>query len=143
MKLFEKFEKIILGALLFMMGLLVVAAILEVGLRFFQFLVAKDGFLLNLQEIFTVLGWFLLVLIVLELMASVAAFLKEKVIKVEFMFIVAITAVTRKLVIMDSKETEPFYYLGLAAVILALSIGYFLSKKVTIKYEVKKDASSE
>ncbi len=130
-----------MGTLLVMMGLLVIAALLEVGIQFYRFLMNTDGMLLNLREIFTVLGWFLLVLIALELMASVAAFLEEKVIKVEFMFIVAITAVARKLVTMDSKETEPLYYVGLAAVILALSIGYYLSKRASFRYEKNKKGS--
>lgn len=100
-----------------------------------------DGFLLDLQEIFTVLGWFLVVLIALELMASVAAFLEEKVIKVEFMYVVAITAVARKIVTMDSKEAEPLYLVGLAGVILALSIGYYLSKKASFKFRIENKGS--
>ncbi len=123
------------------MGLVVIAALLEVCFELTRFVMDADGFLLDLQEIFTVLGWFLVVLIALELMASVAAFLEEKVIKVEFMYVVAITAVARKIVTMDSKEAEPLYLVGLAGVILALSIGYYLSKKASFKFRIENKGS--
>ena len=67
---------------------------------------------------------FLLVLIPIELMGSVYIYLKDEVLHLEIMFLVAITAVTRKIVVLDSGETDALYLMGLALLIAALSWGY-------------------
>lgn len=67
---------------------------------------------------------FLLVLIAIELMGSVYIYLKDESLHLEIMFLVAITAVTRKIVVLDSGETDALYLMGLALLIAALSWGY-------------------
>jgi len=69
---------------------------------------------------------FLLVLIPIELMGSVYIYLKDEVLHLEIMFLVAITAVTRKIVVLDSGETDALYLMGLALLIAALSWGYIV-----------------
>ncbi len=67
---------------------------------------------------------FLLVLIAIELMGSLYIYLKDESLHLEIMFLVAITAVTRKIVVLDSGETDALYLMGLALLIAALSWGY-------------------
>ena len=57
-------------------------------------------------------------------MGSVYIYLKDEVLHLEIMFLVAITAVTRKIVVLDSGETDALYLMGLALLIAALSWGY-------------------
>ena len=49
---------------------------------------------------------------------------------VEIIFLVAIIAITRKVIILDVKMMEPLTSIGVASIILALSIGYYLLKKI-------------
>ena len=48
-----------------------------------------------------------MVLIGLELMTSIEMYLKDNTIHAELMFLVALTAVARKVVILDAKTMEP------------------------------------
>jgi uncharacterized membrane protein (DUF373 family) len=62
-------------------------------------------------------------------MATMHMYLSKHTIHVEMMFLVALTAVARKVVILDTAKTEPLLVFGVGFLILALSIGYFLIRK--------------
>ena len=68
---------------------------------------------------FTILLW-------LEILQSVRIFSKDHSIKLKIIIIVGIIAVTRKILLMDMSEVDPMSELAVAALIVALSIGYFL-----------------
>jgi LPXTG-motif cell wall-anchored protein len=69
------------------------------------------------------------VLIGLELMTSIEMYLEDNVIHAEVMFLVALTAVARKVVILDAKAIDPMTVFAIAALVLALSAGYYLLKR--------------
>ena len=66
----------------------------------------------------------MMVLISIELMSSIYVYCLNKVIYIEMMFLITITAVTRKIVVMDAKSVEPMAVIGIAAVLAALAIGH-------------------
>ena len=45
------------------------------------------------------------------------------------MLLVAITAITRKIVILDSAKTEPIVLFGIGFIVLALTVGYYLIRR--------------
>ena len=65
-------------------------------------------------------------LIAIELMASVYMYMMDKSVHVEIMLLIAITALTRKVVVLDleSKGDPALYMLGLAALLGTLVGGY-------------------
>ena len=65
------------------------------------------GFFLDVTELIDTFGLFLMVLIGLELMTTMHMYLSEHTIHVEMMFLVEMTAVARKVVILDAVKTEP------------------------------------
>jgi uncharacterized membrane protein (DUF373 family) len=69
-----------------------------------------------------IFGLFLNVLIALELMENVTAYLRHHSIQLELVIITALTAVARKIVIFDSKVEGDI--IGLAIAVLSLSISY-------------------
>ena len=71
----------------------------------------------------------MMVLIGHELLESIKAYLAEDRIHAEVIFLVAIVAVSRKIIILDYKTIAPEMLYGMAAVITALGIGYFLVRK--------------
>ena len=81
----------------------------------------KGGFSIPLLKIF---GMFLNVLIALELMENVTAYLRQHTIQLELVIITALTAVARKIVIFDSKAEGDLT--GLAIAVLSLSISYWI-----------------
>lgn len=129
--MFKRFEKGILLILLFMMGLVVVAALVEMLYESYIYATNDAGLLLDLDELIHIFGWFLLVLIAVELMSSVANFIERKSINIETMILIALTAVSRKVILLESKEYDPIYLMGVSSLVITLSVGYYLVRRKT------------
>ena len=71
-----------------------------------------------------IFGMFLNVLIALELMENVTAYLRQHSVQLELVVITALTAVARKIVIFDTKADGDIA--GLAIAVLCLSISYWV-----------------
>jgi uncharacterized membrane protein (DUF373 family) len=83
-------------------------------------------FLLNISDILATFGAFLAVLIAIEIFINITIYLKEEIIHVKIVMATALMAIARKVIVFDFKEILPMYVFATAAVILALSIGYWL-----------------
>ncbi len=129
MDILEKTEKYIAMFLLILMGIVVIAATAEIAYGIVTDLIQPPGFFLDVTELIDTFGLFLMVLIGLELMATMQMYLSEHTIHIEMMFLVALTAVTRKVVILDTVKSEPLVVFGVGFLILGLSTGYFLIRK--------------
>ncbi len=129
MDIFGKTEKYIAIVLLVLMGIVVIAAAAEIAYEIVIGLIQPPGFFLGVTELLETFGLLLMVLIGLELMTSIHMYLSDHTIHAEMMFLVAMTAVTRKIVILEAGATDPMLVFGLGFLILALSGGYFLIRK--------------
>ena len=125
----EKFEELISRALLLMMAAVVLLTTIELGWILAKDVLTPPVFLLEIGEILELFGLFLLVLIGIELMHSVKVYIKHREIHLEAMLVVALVAVARKVIVLEPKELAPAAVLGLAAMALALTIGYYLVKR--------------
>ena len=81
---------------------------------------------LSLRDLFASV---LLVLLGLGLTESVKVYLTEESVHVEVALLVALIAVFRSLLLQDFQKADPLLLIGLAAVLLALTGGYFLLTK--------------
>jgi uncharacterized membrane protein (DUF373 family) len=83
----------------------------------------NDGFNKRLFQLF---GLFLNVLIALEILENITAYLKKHVIQVELVLVTSLIAVARKIIILDleKKDSNDLIALGVAA--LALSVSYLM-----------------
>ena len=129
MDIFHKAEKIIAIVLLLLMGVVVASGTVEVAYEIVTSLIDPPGFFLGVSELFDVFGLFLMVLIGLELMTSIHMYLDDHKIHAEMMFLVALTAVTRKIVIMDSNVMDPMLIFSIGFLVIALAAGYYLLRK--------------
>ena len=129
MGIFGKIEKGIAIALLVVMTVVVIFGALEVAWIVINDLFQPPGFFLGVEDLFDIFGLFLMVLIGLELMTSIEMYLKDNTIHAEVMFLVALTAVARKVVILDAKSIDYMTVFAIAALVFALSAGYYLIKK--------------
>ena len=125
----KKFEKVIVFSLLMLMMLSVLISTIELAIILYQQLMAPPVLLLNIDEMLEVFGFFLMVLIGLELLESIKAYLEEDRIHAEIVFLVAIVAVSRKVIILNYNKVSPELLFGMAAIIIALGIGYFLVRR--------------
>ena len=132
-KFLRVFEHHIVTVLLGMMVIVVALGTIELGVIIYEQMMLPPMFLLDINEMLTVFGFFFMILIGLELIETIKVYLSEEVIPVEIIFLVAIIAVTRKVIILDVKELDPLTLIGMAAIIVSLSVGYFFVKKVLKK----------
>ncbi len=85
-------------------------------------------FTVTLIKIF---GLFLNILIALEILENITAYLKKHVVQLELVVITSLTAVARKIIIFDFNKATGFELIALAAAIFALSISYWIVRHAT------------
>ncbi|WP_200892279.1 phosphate-starvation-inducible PsiE family protein [Aliterella atlantica] len=74
-------------------------------------------------------GLFLNILIALELLENISAYLKKHIIQVELVIVTSLIAVARKLIILDLTKTSGIQLIGLAIAIFALSVSYWIVRR--------------
>jgi uncharacterized membrane protein (DUF373 family) len=129
MKYLEKVERLVVSSLLVMMVSVVFLSTVELGWIIIKDIITPPVFLLDINELLDIFGMFLLVLIGVELLETVKMYLSEKTVHVEVVFTVAMIAIARKVIILDVKELSSLTLIGIGAIVLALSIGYYLLKR--------------
>lgn len=88
--------------------------------------ILNDSRLIFKDSLFQIFGLFLNILIALELLENIAAYLKKHVIQVELVVITSLIAVGRKIIIFDLDKKGGQDLIGLSVGILALSISYLI-----------------
>jgi uncharacterized membrane protein (DUF373 family) len=78
-------------------------------------------------------GAFMAVLIAIEILINITIYLRDDVIHVKIVMATALMAVARKVIVLDFETITPPYIYGLAAVALAMSVGYWLIHKLPTK----------
>ncbi len=125
----KKFEKMIIFSLLVMMVLVLFLSTLDLAWIIIKDIITPPVFLLDIDELLEIFGLVMLVLIGIELIQTMAkTYLSQSVDHAQIVMAVAIIAIARKVIILDVKELSGLALLGIAAIILALSIGYYLIK---------------
>jgi uncharacterized membrane protein (DUF373 family) len=74
-----------------------------------------------------------MILIGFELLETIKMYLSEEKIHVEIVFLVAMIAIARKIIILDLKSLPPLTLIGIATIILALSVGYYIINRILWK----------
>ncbi len=125
----RKFERIIIYALIIMMVFVVIMSTIRLGWKIVEEMQQPPKYLLNVDQLFVVFAFFLMILIGLELLESLRAYITEDQIHVEVIFTIALIAVARKVVTLELTKLNSLTLIGIAAIILSLAIGYFLIRK--------------
>jgi uncharacterized membrane protein (DUF373 family) len=127
--LIKKFERMIIMALVVMMALVLLFATIELAWIISKDILSPPIFLLEIDELLEIFGLFMLVLIGIELMETIVkSYLRQSCDHARIVISVAIIAIARKVIILDIKDTSGLLLLGLAGLMLALCVGYFLVK---------------
>jgi uncharacterized membrane protein (DUF373 family) len=123
------FEKAIIGVLIIIMVLIIIVATIVLGSTLIRHITTSPGNLPGDVELLDVYGNVLLILIGIELLETIKAYLSEHVFHVEVVLEVAMIAVARKIILLDYKEYSGLTILAIAALMLALAFGYYLEKR--------------
>ena len=128
-KFLNIFEKTIVAVLIVIMVLIIILATVVLASSLVRHLITSPGDLPGDIELLDIFGYVLLILIGIELLETIKAYLSEHVFHVEVVLEVAMIAVARKVILLDYKEYSGFTILAIAALILALAVGYYLEKR--------------
>ena len=125
-----RFEGFISKVLSIAMVLVVMVVIVDLGIYLTEALLDPDPYNFLGKTLLDIFGLFLSVLIALEILENITAYLKKHVVQVELVIVTSLTAVARKIIILDLEKVSGVSLIGLAIAILALSISYFIVKSV-------------
>ncbi|HZG40443.1 MAG TPA: phosphate-starvation-inducible PsiE family protein [Nodosilinea sp.] len=78
------------------------------------------------QTVIDIFGLFLTVLIALEILENITAYIQKHVVQVELVIATALTAVGRKFIILDLTKVTGTTLIGLAIAVFALAISYWI-----------------
>lgn len=144
MRFLKLFERLIVISLIVMMIVVVFLSTIELG-RILVADIINPPNLLDITELLDVFGFFMLILIGVELLETIRAYLNDHQVHVEIVLEVALIAVARKIIILDIKEYSPEMILAIAAMILSLAGAYYLQKRARNRYgadiEIKEPAA--
>jgi len=129
LKLTEKLERVINVALLVMLAIVVVLATIDLGWIILRDALTPPVFLLDVDELLELFGVFLLVMIGIELLDTIKIYITQKTIHVEVVLLIGIIAIARKVVILEPNGMDALTLIGIAAIILALTLGYYFVKR--------------
>ncbi len=125
-KYINKFQTLIIKAVIVMMAFVILSATLEIGWIVFKDLLTPPLFLIGVEQILDVFGLFFLVIIGIELLETVKMIITESSMNVDVIILVGVTAIVRKVMIIDIKNTAPMFLMGMGVLILALAATYHL-----------------
>ncbi len=123
------FEHTIIRALILMMAVIILISTIELGYLLVKDIVSPPIFFFEIDELLELFGFFLLILIGVELLETIKAYLQDKVVHSEVVLEVALIAIARKVIILDLKEYDTTVLIGIAAMILAIAGAYYILRR--------------
>ena len=126
----RRVERCVVISLIAMMVVVVVLSTIELGYLIIKDLITPPYAMFEIDELLDVFGFFLLILIGVELLETIKAYLADHVVHVEIVLEVALIAVARKVIILDVSEYSSLTLLAIAALIVALAVAYYIQKRI-------------
>jgi uncharacterized membrane protein (DUF373 family) len=126
-------------------GMLIVVLVLStahLGVLIVQEIWQPPKGLIPVQGLLEIFGYFLLVLIGVELLDTLKAYLRKDVIHVRVVLEVALIAVARKVIIQEPNAVPGLNLFGIAALILALGIAFFFERQAKRERQLMGSSSS-
>ena len=130
LSILKKFEKSLIQLLMGLMAIVLVLGTLDLGWFVIQNIITPPYVLFDVNLLLDVFGMFMLVLIGIELLETIMkTYITQGPPHYETVLSVAIIAIARKVIILDVKKVDSLSLIGIAAIILALTVGYFMMKR--------------
>ncbi len=128
----NKFERVIYYILMVLLAGVIFLGVLELLVILYSSIISEYS--LSNHEILQIFGYFLLILIGIELLETIKVYLLKHEIYVEIIVLVAIIAVARKIILLDpfiegSEMLDTGAMIALGVVIIALSASYYLIRR--------------
>ena len=127
--LITKVQKFTVMALAVMLAVVMVLSTIHLGVLIAQKIWEPPRGLIAVQGLLEVFGYFLLVLIGVELLETLKAYVRKDVIHVRVVLEVALIAMARKVIIEEPNAVPGVTLFGIAALILALGIAFYFERQ--------------
>jgi len=141
-EIIKQSEKIIIISLIAMMTFILLATTVNLAVVVVNKFLEAPNYLITVDGLMQVFDSFLVVLIGLELLETIRTYLKDNVVHVEVVMLVAIIAIARKVIILDYAEYSGLEIIGIGVLIISLSLGYYFMKKALVDFSEKKSIIS-
>lgn len=122
----QKIIRAAVRAVAVLMTLVILWAVVDIIWILYQQFITEPYGLLNINDILSTFGAFMAVLIAIEIFVNIIVYLRDEVIHVKIVLATALMAIARKVIVFDYDQLSSEYVWATAAVILALSLGYWL-----------------
>jgi uncharacterized membrane protein (DUF373 family) len=124
-EILTKAQKLNVIALAIMLVVVMCLSTIHLGVLVGEEIWAPPRFLIRVQGLLEIFGYFLLVLIGVELVETLKAYLKKDVIHVRVVLEVALIAMARKVIIEEPNTVASTTLYGIAALIFALAVASY------------------
>jgi uncharacterized membrane protein (DUF373 family) len=123
------FETSIIGSLIVMMATVVALSTVELGWLIVKDVSSPPFVLLRVSDLLDIFGLFLLVVIGVELLASLKIYFLEQRLHVDVVLEVALISVARRVILFESAEKSNVTLVALAALLLALAAAHYFQNR--------------
>lgn len=86
------------------------------------------------KTLIEVFGLFLNILVALEILENLTAYLRKHVIQLELVIVTSLTAIARKIIIFDFTKATGIELLGLAIATVSLALSYWIVRRTNERY---------
>jgi uncharacterized membrane protein (DUF373 family) len=114
-----------------MLLIIVLLSTAHLGVLVVEEILKPPRFLISVESLLDIFGYFLLVLIGVELLETLRSYIKKDVIHVRVVLEVALIAMARKAIIAEPGNAPVLTSFGLAALILALGVAFYFERRVS------------
>jgi len=135
-------QKSIIYFLLIIISILLVVAILDVIIQLYNGIMVNSLTEFIKTQFTQLIGLFLTILIGVELLEAIKAFLKEEMVHVEIVVLVAIIAISRKVIVWEISSIGYMDLIALALMLLALAATYWVIKICYKKHDKCKSSNA-
>jgi uncharacterized membrane protein (DUF373 family) len=125
-RIVQKFERVIVLVLIGLLMVVVAISTVELGWLLFRDLLTARAMILDVEEMFELFGFFLMVLIGLELLTTLKVYVRRGVVHLEVVLEVALIAIAQKIIILDTSRAGGLTVIGLSGLVLTLAAAFWL-----------------
>jgi uncharacterized membrane protein (DUF373 family) len=122
-------QKLTVMALALMLIVVMVLSTIHLGVLIGEEIWKPPKWLIPVQGLLEIFGYFLLVLIGVELLETLKAYVRKDVIHVRVVLEVALIAMARKVIIEEPNTVPGMTLFGIAALILSLGIAFYFERQ--------------
>ena len=128
-RLTGRIERLLIWTIVIMMILVTLLSTIDLGALLLRDILSPPVGLLAVQELLDLFGAFLIVLIGFELLHSVKHYLSSEQIRADLVILVALIAVTRKVIVTDWAQAQWPVVLSFGVLVIGLAGSYYLVRR--------------